>query len=258
MFIDGPSSLEDRIAIIGAGASGIDMARRLKKLGYKFIDIFEKRNRVGGKSMTVRDPDGTIQELGSCCIGPGYENNIMEVIREYGESGALVARQFGSVWLDNEDEPIPYPEYVMRELKAHFKTSNPMEAMEKLKVLIKKYAKKHHEMFGDYEFELMPRPRPDVLQKLDCTYMDFLKTNELEGLRPLLLLTHTLQGYGYLDEVAALYGLMWNTPFLMKSLLDLASGKETESKYIIITLFDMCSVSIAKSSCGYFVMSRTS
>ena len=245
MFIDGPSSLEDRIAIIGAGASGIDMARRLKKLGFKFIDIFEKGNRVGGKSMTVRDPDGTIQEFGSCCIGPGYENNIMEVIRDYGESGALVARQFGSVWLDNEDEPIPYPEYVMRELQAHFQTSNPMEAMTKLEDLIKRYAKKHQEMFGDYEFEIMPRPTTEVLQQLDCSYMDFLKKNGFEGLRPLLLLTHTLQGYGYLDEIAALYGLMWNTPFLMTSLLKLASGQETESKCIIIISFNKCNVSIA-------------
>jgi len=245
--IYGPSSYEDRIAIVGAGASGIDMARRLKKLGFTSIDIYEKENRVGGKSMTVRDEDGTIQEFGSCCIGPGYENNIMEVIRDYGELDALVPRQFGSVWLDNEDEPIPYPEYVMRELKAHFNVNDPIVAMIKLEQLIEMYAKKHREMFGEYEFEIMPRPGFKILQSLNCSYMDFLKKNRFEGLRPLLLLTHTLQGYGYLDEVAALYGLMWNTPFLMRSLLKLATGQETETRpYLLKSGFQNLWESIAE------------
>ena len=34
---------------------------------------------------------------------------------------------------------------------------------------------------------------------------------------PLLELLHTAQGYGYLDEVGTIYGLMWNTPELLIS-----------------------------------------
>jgi len=32
---------------------------------------------------------------------------------------------------------------------------------------------------------------------------------------PYFKLSHTVQGYGYLDEIGALYGLMWNTPKLL-------------------------------------------
>ena len=80
LYIDGPQSFEDRIAVVVAGASGIDMATRLKKMGFTNIDIYESDKRVGGKSMSIIDPQGTVQELGSCCIGPGYENNILQLI----------------------------------------------------------------------------------------------------------------------------------------------------------------------------------
>ena len=228
--INGPSSFDDKIVIIGAGASGIDMARRLKRKGFTKIHIYEKEGRIGGKSMTVEDPSGFIQELGSCCIGPGYENNVMEIIKSYTSPDELVPRMFGSVWLDNLNVPISYPEYVIMEIMNHFGIYKEEEAIRKLSELVIEYSRKHYELFGTYEFELMPRPSEDTLRNLSCSYMEFLKRNNLDGLRPLLLLTHTLQGYGYLDEIGALYGMMWNTPFLLQSLLALASGQDTESK----------------------------
>ena len=236
LSIDGPSTFADKIAIVGAGASGIDMAAKLKKLGFTSIDIYERENRIGGKSMTTRDPEGTIQDLGSCCIGPGYEDNVMDIIENYAPNNSLVPRQFGSVWLDDKDNPIPYPEYVMREIKCHFQTNSPDEAMRKLTKLVDNYTTKHRQLFGTYDYELMPRPSEETLKELNCSYWTFLKRNELDGLRPILLLTHTLQGYGYLDEIGAFYGMMWNTPFFMQSLLALASGQKTPSKSYISRL----------------------
>ena len=227
MKIHGPNTFHDKIAVIGAGPSGIDMATRLKKMGFTSIDIYEREDRVGGKSMTTRDPEGTIQDLGSCCIGPGYENNVMAIVKNYAPPGSLVPRQFGSVWLDDKATTIPYHEYVMREIVRHFETDSFEEAQMKLVELVEMYTHKHQQLFGTYEYELMPRPSKEALIELNCSYWTFLKRNGLEGLRPILLLSHTLQGYGYLDEIGAFYGLMWNTPFFMQSLLALASGKET-------------------------------
>lgn len=42
--------------------------------------------------------------------------------------------------------------------------------------------------------------------------MDFIERNKLKALVPIFQVSMTMQGYGHLDEVAALYGLMWNTP----------------------------------------------
>ena len=71
----------------------------------------------------------------------------------------------------------------------------------------------------------MPRPNKQVLHKIRGNFSAFLKRNKLESLIPLLLTTHTMQGYGYLDDVAALYGLLWNTPNLMKGFMGTADCK---------------------------------
>merc|ERR1719246_151144 len=48
-----------RIAIIGAGPSGIHMASFLGRLGYNKTTVLEKTDRVGGKSFTLyRDAGG--------------------------------------------------------------------------------------------------------------------------------------------------------------------------------------------------------
>ena len=44
------------------------------------------------------------------------------------------------------------------------------------------------------------------------TFMQFILRNDLTSLIPLFQASTTFQGYGHLDEVSALYGLMWNTP----------------------------------------------
>lgn len=231
--------MKDKIAIVGAGPSGIHMAAALRELGFTNIDVYEKQNRIGGKSMSMNDPKNTVQELGSCCIGPGYESNIIELIEKYAP-GTLVRRKFASVWLDDRPDSILYTSYVIKETMQHFRLKSPAEAMVKLGELIAKYSQIHMQMFGTYEFELMPRPTSEILQSIDCSYMEFLKRHELEGLRPLLLLTHTVQGYGYVDEIAALYGLMWNTPYLLQSLLALANNSPTASKNFYANDFFLC------------------
>ncbi len=39
--------------MVGAGPSGINMAYKLKKNGYNNVVVYEKSNRVGGKSDDV-------------------------------------------------------------------------------------------------------------------------------------------------------------------------------------------------------------
>ena len=41
----------------------------------------------------------------------------------------------------------------------------------------------------------------------------------MEAIAPILFASSVVQGYGRLDEIACLYGMMWNTPELMKGLL---------------------------------------
>ncbi len=52
-LFSGPNSTSSRIAVVGAGPSGINMAYKLKKNGYNNVVVYEKSNRVGGKSDDV-------------------------------------------------------------------------------------------------------------------------------------------------------------------------------------------------------------
>ena len=73
----------------------------------------------------------------------------------------------------------------------------------------------HKQLFGSYDGELMPRPSMAVLYRIRGTFLQFLQRENLLGLAPLFSLSHTFSGYGYLDEVSAFYGLLWNTPRLL-------------------------------------------
>ena len=51
---------DSKIAIIGAGASGLSLGYSLKKRGFKNIRFFEKQNRIGGYPQTVKYPGSSV------------------------------------------------------------------------------------------------------------------------------------------------------------------------------------------------------
>ena len=73
----------------------------------------------------------------------------------------------------------------------------------------------HNELFGDYEGDIMLKPSEAVMERTRGTFLDFLKREDLEPMKVIFKTTHELQGYGWIDEVSALYGLIWNTPKFM-------------------------------------------
>ena len=76
-----------------------------------------------------------------------------------------------------------------------------------------KYIKLHYTLFGHYDGELMQQPSKAILRETSGTFSDFLKKNELEILIPMMNLQSSLiAGYGSIDEIGTLYGLMMKTP----------------------------------------------
>ena len=61
----------------------------------------------------------------------------------------------------------------------------------------------------------MLRPSEEVLYRTRGTFLEFIKREDLEPMKIVLKTSHELQGYGYIDEVSALYGLLWNQPKFM-------------------------------------------
>jgi protoporphyrinogen/coproporphyrinogen III oxidase len=71
-----------RIAIVGAGVSGLTAADTLKRLGYEHVTVFEKNNRVGGKVYSVPGATG-IAELGAVLASTEY-TLVLELADRYG------------------------------------------------------------------------------------------------------------------------------------------------------------------------------
>lgn len=76
---------EDRIAIIGAGAGGLAVARSLVENGVdpRKIEIFEKSATAGGKVKTIV-VDGRPVEIGAQVVVPGVYGPILDLIKKHG------------------------------------------------------------------------------------------------------------------------------------------------------------------------------
>ena len=60
--------------------------------------------------------------------------------------------------------------------------------------------------------------------QINGTFMEFLARENLLALVPLFEGAHVIQGYGLLDEIPTLYGLIWNTPKFIRSLMARLTG----------------------------------
>ncbi len=75
-------SRECDVAVVGAGLSGLTAARRLAGRGKKVI-VLEARNRVGGRTESVRLGNGAVGDLGAAFLG-GPHHKLMALVAELG------------------------------------------------------------------------------------------------------------------------------------------------------------------------------
>ena len=97
-----------------------------------------------------------------------------------------------------------------------------------------RYIKLHYSLFGKYKGQLMQKPDSTVLKRISGTFKEFLEKENVHHLIPVFHLVHTAQGYGYVDEIGALYGLMWNTPTLLATTALKALGVEDDNLKLYI------------------------
>ena len=217
-FIPSPKCLNDRIGIVGAGPAGIHMAYLLKKKGFNNVVVLEGSERIGGKSLSVKYRD-VVHEMGTCYSQPDYKDNIVALAKEF-VLWDPVDIPSGNIWLDENNNPILYKTYVIKEIMTMLHITDQAMATKALFSAILRYAKLHRKLFGKYEGEIMWKPAPATMNILRCTFYEFLQKYNLTALKPIFIASHTIQGYGHLDEISALYGLMWNTPNFLKGLTE--------------------------------------
>ncbi|OWF46732.1 Polyenoic fatty acid isomerase [Mizuhopecten yessoensis] len=215
--ISGPENFDDKIAIIGAGPAGIHMALKLKRAGFQNVIVFEKEDKVGGKSKTLTYRD-VVHEMGTCYTQPDY-TELYELLETY-DAGNLIPVPGVTVW--RGEVMIPGQVNTLIPVAQSLPENATVEDIQNaFLAAVNRYVTVHQQLFGNYSGELMPRPDENVFKKeLNMTFLQFLEKYEAESLAQIFLQAHTIQGYGHLDEIPALYGLTWLTPNFLLKLLD--------------------------------------
>ena len=220
--------------MIGAGPAGVSMALNLTNLGYD-VTIYEKTGRVGGKSYDVKYR-GVEYSLGTSFLEPDYFESVVPLARKY-DAGALHPIPTIKIWpfnnkTDGAEFDVEFLTTLAKDFPENCTQGNLLQCGKFMADTVIKYIRYncfyckylsyslfslHQELLGVYEGDFMQRPSDETLKALNMTFLEFLKKNDIEAMKIILQISNELQGYGYLDEISALYGLIWNKPKFMYS-----------------------------------------
>jgi hypothetical protein len=172
-----------RIAIVGAGPSGLTAARELQMLGYQNVTVFEQNNRVGGKVNSIKI--GTLNaELGAVFASPDYRL-VLGLAEEYGiQYGPYDKPKFV---YDNGKKT--YQEFLLQ----HYTPAQIGAAVQNYARVLQTYP----QIFAD-KMDNLP---PELEQNFDA----FARA---EGIEPIAEMAKSLVvgfGYGYYTDVPAIY-----------------------------------------------------
>ena len=162
-------------------------------------------------------------------------DNIVPVLKEYGLDDLVQL----PVWETNSgNDPrsqLTRAQFVLLGISMLTNSTSTEVNIEFFLRTIIKYIQLHKELFGSYEGDLMQKPTPEVMYRIRGTILDFLKREDLLGMIPLFQATLTMSGYGHIDEVGALYGLIFYNPKLAVSVA-LAALKKDEKPFSLFSL----------------------
>ncbi|MEW5800732.1 MAG: FAD-dependent oxidoreductase [bacterium] len=184
-----------RIAIIGAGASGLTAAYYLKNAGYENITVYEKEPRVGGKVYSYTYDDHTF-ELGALWVEE-YYRIVYGLAFKYGidlqpEEADIVIRDSNNT---NYASPLAY-------VSARYDSSEIESAYINYEKVQLKFKSLNKPGFEGADPELF------------MTFDKFAEKYQIEPIAYGFATFWTNAGYGYYHEVPALYVLKLMLPNL--------------------------------------------
>jgi oxygen-dependent protoporphyrinogen oxidase len=176
-----------RVAVIGAGPSGLTAAHTLAALGYTDVTVFESEDRVGGKVKSVTH-EGRTFELGAYVVTEAYET-VLSLVEENN--------------LELREAP---PRYVVdmetgrtRDfgdfLADRYGTLTSLVSIARFLWL----TRKHRDLYEPGLVGADPSLRP--------TFSDYIRGRGIDPVAHLFRPVFCSLGYGYFEEIPALYVL---------------------------------------------------
>ena len=211
----------ERICIIGGGPAGISSAMYLEKQGYDNYVIFEKLNKVGGKSWSPKiNVNGEERSYETGAIMGACTYHAVHEVEEFGGVGHADGPNMRRMYRDKSGKEIfPF------DIKKNFsikKTLGLLKLKKQMKKLVEimdtKY--KGYDCYGhrgvaqgkysglskgmDDALTLIEGENPN-LKDLALPFDKFCKLNGVEEVMRIWLGPYTSFGYGYFDEIPAAY-----------------------------------------------------
>jgi hypothetical protein len=187
--VDGSIKPNDRIAIIGAGVSGLTLAHLLEtKLGFRNVTVYERNNRVGGKIFSPAI-GGVPVDVGAVSVDSEFAMKTAERCGlPYNKSGTLLGV------LPSNDGPLFVP---------------PLQAFEILGLDdVASEILTWLAMYPKYKY-LEEAPNAFFLNHQDKTlytpFDEFTKRNGIAALGEAFRQMYVLCGYGYGEKTPAIY-----------------------------------------------------
>ncbi len=175
-----------RIAIIGAGPAGITASFYLEKNGFTNYEILEREDHVGGKCFSPYYK-GKRYDMGAILGAPSYDV-VQEMMKDCG------------IKIDGDKIYAEMRDYLSGELTSLAPSESRMILRE-----IRTLKKLLNEKYQGYDEIGHLNTNPDLM----VTFSEFCKKNDLNNIEKVFINPFTSFGYGYLDEIPAIYVLKY-------------------------------------------------
>lgn|GEM_PF-4782156 len=172
-----------RIAIIGAGPSGLSAALALRDRGYTDVVVFEKNDRIGGKSHTFTYQQRAY-DMGSMVFHTS--DAVGKLTRRFSVPTAeLISKD---IFIDEKDYIHPVA-YALR----RYSFFSLIRSWIRLQSIVKKYRLNRPGFYSEYDRDLY------------LPFSRFIKKHGIEPIAKAVEPASTGFGYGFYEEVPALY-----------------------------------------------------
>ena len=214
-------NLNDRVCIIGGGPAGISAAMYLQKKGYENYEVYEKLNKIGGKSYSPKimvNGEERTYETGAIMGAKTYfaVHEVEEFGGETHEGGPNMRRMYRDA-TGKEIFPFdPKKNFSIGKMLSLMKLKKQMKKL--VEIMDTKY--KGYDCYGhrgvaqgrysglskevDRPLQHMEGENPN-LKDLALPFDQFCKLNGVEEVMKIWIGPYTSFGYGYFDEIPAAY-----------------------------------------------------
>ncbi len=211
----------ERICIIGGGPAGISSAMYLEKQGYDNYVIYEKLNKVGGKSWSPKiSVNGEERSYETGAIMGACTYHAVHEVEEFGGVSHADGPNMRRMYRDKNGKEIfpfePKKDFSIRKLIKLMKLKKQMKKLvEIMNTKYRGYDCYGHRGVAQGKYSGLSKGMDDALQLIEgenpnlkdlaLPFDQFCKLNGVEEVMRIWVGPYTSFGYGYFDEIPAAY-----------------------------------------------------